>query len=332
MQDLNICILGCGGYAYEVMNELRNTKGIKFSFASRDISKAESFQRKFDGTHAFGTYEEAMENPEIEAVYIFSPHNLHQNHAQLAISNSKHVLVEKPIARNLREGKEMIASANNANVNLMVAENYRFLPTVVKAAEIIRSDDESGIGSLRTIKITSENYREPEGWRRDLETSGGGVFIDAGIHLVNLMTSLAGFPEKISAAIPIAVFHESEGEDALNLFATYSKGVSATIFFSRSTNIQKAVQEIVIDGSTGRIQFSPFANKLTITKGNLKRTVRLKNSTRGTQEMISSFRNLVLYEEPNKMPGEMGLNDLSIVMSAYESARDQSQVTPQKFI
>ena len=67
-------------------------------------------------------------------------------------------------------------------------------------------------------------------------------------------------------------------------------------------------------------------------RDSLKRTVRLKKSTRGTQEMISSFRNLVLHEEPNEMPGEMGLNDLSIVMSAYESARDRSQVTPQKFI
>jgi len=331
MQNLNICIVGCGGYAYEVMNEIKGVPGIKFSFASRDISKAKSYQGQFDGAHSFGSYEEAASHPEIDAMYIFSPHNLHLHHTTMALSNKKHVLVEKPIAKTLEEGKKMIALANNSGIHLMVAENYKFLPTVEKSAEIIRVSDESGIGRLRTIKIISETYREPEGWRRELKISGGGVFIDAGIHLVNLLVNLAGFPEKISAVIPPSVFHESEGEDALNLFATYSNGVSGTIFFSRSTDIGKPVQEIQIDGSAGRIQFNPFSNDMKIVKGNLTRTIKLKKSKRGSQEMISSFRDLILHENPNKMSGEMGLDDLSIVMSAYESANTGSEVTPVKF-
>ena len=70
---------------------------------------------------------------------------------------------------------------------------------------------------------------------------------------------------------------------------------------------------------------------MKIVKGNLTRTIKLKKSKRGSQEMISSFRDLILHENPNKMSGEMGLDDLSIVMSAYESANTGSEVTPVKF-
>ena len=331
MQNVNICIVGCGGYAYEVMDEIRNVSGIKFSFASRDISKAKAYQNQFDGTHSFGSYEEAACHPDIDAMYIFSPHNLHMHHSTIALSNKKHVLVEKPIAKTLEDGKKMITLAKKSGVHLMVAENYKFLNTVGKSVEIIRDRDESGIGRLRTIKITSESYREPENWRRKLDISGGGVFIDSGIHLVNILVSLAGFPDKILAAIPPSVFNEAGGEDALNLFAIYKNGVSGTIFHSRSTNIGKPVQEIQIDGSVGRIEFNPFSNDMKVIKGNLTRTIKLKKSTRGTREMISSFRDLIVHVGPYIMSGEMGLDDLSIVMSAYESASNGTEVTPEKF-
>ena len=93
----------------------------------------------------------------------------------------------------------------------------------------------------------------------------------------------------------------------------------------------KPVQEIQIDGSVGRIELNPFSNDMKVIKGNLTRTIKLKKSTRGTREMISSFRDLILHGGPNKMSGEMGLDDLSIVMSAYESASNGTEVTPEKF-
>ncbi len=130
----SLCIVGCGRYARTVLNAVSDmTDEFRFFFASRDREKAERYSQDFGGAGAFGSYEEAASDPRVDALYFFTPHDLHLENVQLAARYGKHALVEKPIARTVPEASSMVDVARQAKIKLMVAENYRFLPAVEKA-------------------------------------------------------------------------------------------------------------------------------------------------------------------------------------------------------
>ena len=128
---ISLCIMGCGGYAKTVLNDISDmTNLFNFHFASRDRSKAKAYCNQYGGAGYFGSYEEAAADPNIDAMYFFTPHNVHLENAALAADSSKHILMEKPVARSLDEARQLIQVAKDADVRLMVAENFRFLPSI----------------------------------------------------------------------------------------------------------------------------------------------------------------------------------------------------------
>ena len=133
-----LCIAGCGACARVTLNNLLpRPEGLELFFARRDEAKARRFNEEFEGAGYFGSYEGAVAAPEIDAVYFTTPHHVHRDNALLASRYSKHILLEKPIARTEDEAEEIIAAARDAAVKLMVAENWRFIPTVVRAKEMV---------------------------------------------------------------------------------------------------------------------------------------------------------------------------------------------------
>ena len=128
---LRLCVVGCGSFARHFSRAMGALRGeVDLVFASRDAVRAAEFNCVFQGKGAFGSYEDAATDPRVDAMYICTPHHLHREHVELASKAGKHVLVEKPIARNLDEARAIIAAADNNGVTLMVAENYRFLSGV----------------------------------------------------------------------------------------------------------------------------------------------------------------------------------------------------------
>ena len=168
---LALCIVGCGSYARSVLDDIHDmTEDILLFYASRDIEKAKSYLDTFGGAGCFGSYEEAAGDPRVEALYFLTPHDLHLENALLATRHRKHILVEKPIARTISEGRQMVRAAGDAGVTLMVAENYRFLPTVEECKRLL---EQRAIGELRLIQVQSEAYAETSGWRTSAAITGG---------------------------------------------------------------------------------------------------------------------------------------------------------------
>ena len=128
---IGLCVLGCGEFAKVFANSIQPLLSeINLYFASRSLGKAQHYNHLFNGTGAFGSYKDAVQNSNIHAVYIPTPHYLHLEHATLAAEHKKHILIEKPLASTVEEGKQIILIAEKANIKLMVAENYRFMPAV----------------------------------------------------------------------------------------------------------------------------------------------------------------------------------------------------------
>jgi len=118
---LALCIVGCGQFARTFVQGLQPVRDdLDLFFASRDMARARAYAALFQGRGAFGSYEAAAADPRVEAMYLCTPHHLHQAHVVLAAQAGKHILMEKPIARTLAEGQAIIAEAQRAGVTLMV--------------------------------------------------------------------------------------------------------------------------------------------------------------------------------------------------------------------
>ena len=321
---LGLCIVGCGGYANTVLSEIHDLRDeFDFYFASRDARKARDYCERFGGVDYFGDYEEALSDPRVQAAYFFTPHNVHLENAELAARCSKHILMEKPIARTIAEAQALVRTARDGGVSLMVAENYRFLRAVRRCKTIIES---GGIGRLRLIDIRAEGYRAPVEWRNDATATGGGSFIDGGIHYVDVMLNIGGFPSQVYALYPPKTHRRSEGEDGIVMMADLPDDCVGVINFSRATPIRERRDWIEITGTEGCLGFAPYGDEIAYENTKVKRTVRLPPARRGVREMAREFRQSILEERAPLMTGEEAIKDLAVVLAAYRSATERRHI------
>ena len=330
---LSLCIVGCGRYADVVLNEIHEmTDDFDFYFASRDLQKAREYCERFGGIDYFGTYEEALSDSRVEAAYFFTPHHVHLENTELAAQQGKHILMEKPIARTVEESQALVKTAQDAGVQLMVAENYRFLHTTRRAKSMIETGTLGSIGDLRLIDIKVEAFRPPPTpWRLDASLTGGGSFIDAGIHYIDLIVHLGGMPTQIYAAAPTKVHRSSQGEDGLVLLANLPNDAVAVFNFSRATSRNVQNDYVGITGTKGYIEFEPYGREIAFENTLVKRNVRLPEAHRGAREMVREFRDCVQQQRPPLMTGDEAIKDLAVVLAAYRSAAESRHVPMSEF-
>ena len=320
---LALCVVGCGRYAKTFARAVRSFDGfqgadqIELLFASRNIKRAESYCRRFGGSGAFGDYEEAAADPRVQALYFCTPHHLHMEQALMAARHSKHILVEKPIARTLEEGERMVEAARDASVKLMVAENYRFMPVVWKSRELIA---QGTIGKVRFMQVQEESNFIVDTWRADRQMMGGGVFIDGGIHSVDMLIALGGMAQEVYASRLPQALDNVEGEDGIVVMTRLQGG--ATGLINHAWGISKRAWKlwVAISGTKGRIYFEPGVPTMVLEAGEGRSTFRLPEDRAGIGRMVEEFRDSIAEDHPPLTSGEVGLRDLKVLLRAYESA------------
>ena len=320
---------GCGHFAKTFVKAIRSFNGfgatdqVELYFASRDRGRARRYCRMFDGRDFFGSFEEAAADPRVQAMYFCTPHHLHMEHALLASRFSKHILVEKPIARTLEEGRRMVAAASDAGVKLMVAENFRYMPLVQKSKELIRN---GAIGTVRFIQIQEESNYIFQGWRANREMVGGGVLIDGGIHSIDMLIELGGMPEEVYTSNLPPTFHELEGEDGIVLMARLKGGATGLINHAWGICRQSWELWVNVSGTRGRIYFQPKKPSLTLETDEGKVTYRFPEDIRGLGNMVREFSDSIMEDRPPLTSVEDGLKDLKVVLTAYESAARRTPI------
>ncbi len=320
--EFSLCIAGCGKYAKTVLDEVRGMSDeIQFFFASRDLDRARRYCDIYGGAGCFGSYEDAASDPRVNALYFITPHHLHPENALLAARNSKHILMEKPIARTIPEARDMIAAAREAAVKLMVAENFRFLPTVSKCKELIEED---AIGDLRLIEVQTEAYDEAVEWRANATHTGGGRIIDGGIHCVDALLNIGGFPEKVYGAVLPRVL-DMEGEDGMVITAHLPRGAVGLVHYSGGTAISERRDWMKVTGTKGQVSFEALGSEVVLDTLEGKRTIQVQAGERVA--MLLEFRDCVLEDREPVMSGEEGLRDLAVVLAAYRSVEQGAAVT-----
>ena len=317
---LGLCLVGCGSYARSVARGIAPMRDdVALYFASRDRRKAEEYCRTFNDRDFFGSYEEATADGRVDAMYFLTPHNFHCENTIMAARHSKHVLVEKPIARDLLEANRMIEAARAARVKLMVAENARFMPVVQKCRELM---DLRTIGRLRLIQIQAEQRHAPTDWRSSLEMNGGGALIDGGIHAVDNMVYLGGMPARLYASYLPKVLDHLEGAGGIAVMAHFPDGATGFINFSWGNASGSGRARVSLTGLKGRIQFEIGGPSwLTVETGEDRTELQFTDDAASFKSMILEFVDSIRQDRQPCVSGEEGMRNLAVVLKAYESAR-----------
>jgi len=221
------------------------------AIASRDLARAEATARSLGIPRAYGSYEELLADPDVDAVYLPLPNHLHAAWTIAAARAGKHVLCEKPLSLTAAEAQEMVDACREAGVVLMEAFMYRLHPSWEAVRDILAS---GRIGRLRAIDSWfSYHNADPEDIRNIAEY-GGGALYDIGCYCVNLSRMLFGTePTAVAASI---IRDPDSGVDILTSgLLTFREG---TATFTCATQVEPD-QRVHIYGTQGRIEIEiPF--------------------------------------------------------------------------
>lgn len=224
-------ILAPGKMSAKFTNALKLLKNAElYAVGSRDPERAKEFAHEFGFKKSFGSYEELVADPELEIVYIASPHSHHLEHTLLCLKNKKAVICEKAFALNGREVSEMIAEATRQKVFLMEALWPPFQPVYKKTKEIVLSGSPGKILHMNARFAFQAPY-DPLDRKFNLAL-GGSSLLDIGIYSVIDAIYFMGVPSEITAK---ASFAESGSEDTISIIFGYDDGRTAILYSSFRT-------------------------------------------------------------------------------------------------
>ena len=241
-------ILGCGSIARKFASDLKFVEGSELvAVGARELATAEVFAKDFPARYRYGSYEELVQNTEVDVIYIATPHAFHHQHALLCLKHKKAVLCEKAFAMNTREAKEIIDVARAQGVFIMEAFWTLLLPHYQRVKELIAG------GALGQINYLYAEFGfippHPVKPRLFDPHLGGGSLYDIGVYNVFLALDILGRPDTIQASMTKA----SSGIDAqCSVEFAYNSGAIAQLFSSLSVHLPGVAN---IAGDKGRIHF-----------------------------------------------------------------------------
>jgi predicted dehydrogenase len=243
-------ILGTGWIASEFTQDLLATGITVAAVGSRSQDSADDFASRFGIATAHSSYEALVADPDVDAIYISTPHPFHYDNAKLVLNAGKHVLVEKAFTLNAAEAREIVELAALRKLVILEAMWTRWLPHMVRIREIIAAGT---LGDVRTV-IADHNQRLPsDPSHRILNPDlGGGALLDLGIYPVSFAWDIFGKPSSVTAvSTPTA----STGVDRQTaVILGYDDGQQALLHAALDT---LGPNRAAVIGTLGRIEIDP---------------------------------------------------------------------------
>jgi len=258
-------ILGTGGIASSFAADLRLTSsGAAVAVGSRSRESADRFADRFGIANRHASYESLVADPDVDVIYVATPHPMHHGNAILALRAGKHVLVEKPFTMNAAEAREVVDVARNHGLFAMEAMWTRFLPHVA----VIRDWLARGVlGDVVTVTADhGQWFAEDAGFRLFAPELGGGALLDLGVYPVSFASMVLGPPSRIVSMSDPAF----TGVDAqTSMLFGYDSGAQAVL---TCTLRAKSPTRAAIVGTDARIEvegnfYAPAAVTLIPRKG-----------------------------------------------------------------
>ncbi len=225
-----MAILGAGGIAAIMAETIRPLEDVEsYAIGSRDLGKAQAFADKYGFRKAYGSYEEMLEDPEIDLVYIAVPHSHHHMWTLASLNAGKHVLCEKAFAVNERQTREMIELSEKKGLLLAEAIWTRYMPSRQIITEIVERGD---IGRPRTISANL-GYRIDMNERMVRPELAGGCLLDLTVYTLNFASMVWGDDIRRIAASCVKTDTGVDGQDTVMI--EYQDDRMASLFTTMYT-------------------------------------------------------------------------------------------------
>lgn len=312
-------IIGCGDVA-EVKSGpsfQKTTNSSLVSVMRRDAEKAKNFALRHNVPHWSNDADDLLNNTEINAVYIATPPSTHLEYTLKAISAGKDIYLEKPMALNSVEAREILKKLKGSNSKLTVAHYRRKVPAFAKIKELL---DQQTIGKIQHVAIqilqpkkSNLIAKSEKNWRLNPEISGGGYFYDIAPHQVDLMYHYFGAIESCSG-YSYSEQSNPNIQDIVNGIINFKNGIQFHGIWNFIAPEFNQKEECTIYGNKGKISFSFYGDTITVTTEKGSETLEFTNPQHIQQPMIAATVKYFLNEGDNPCPPEEGL----LVMDTLE--------------
>ncbi|MCR2825267.1 Gfo/Idh/MocA family protein [Microbacterium sp. zg.Y909] len=318
MTGLRWGILATGGIAHAFTSDLRTAGLDVAAVGSRSAASAQRFADEFGIARAHGSYADLAADPDVDIVYIATPHPAHAENAIAMLDAGKHVLVEKPFTLTAAEAAAVRDAARRNGLLAMEAMWTRYLPHMVRIRTLIA---EGAVGEVRTVFAdhTQKITADPSHRLNALEL-GGGALLDLGIYPVSFVWDVLGAPTSVRAVARLA---ETGADAEVATVMTHAGGaVSSTVSSSRAAGPNTAH----VVGTAGRIDidrtwYAPTTFRLTAPDGTVREEFVSDIDGRGMQYQALAAERLIA--EGRTDSDELPLDESVAIMGTLDDIRAQ---------
>ena len=310
-------ILATGGIARLFAKDLTAHGYRVEAVGSRTLESARAFAQEHDVPRAHGSYEDLVADPEVDVVYVATPHTFHASNARLALEHGKHVLVEKAFTLNAHEAREITELARDRGLVVMEAMWTRFLPHMADVRTLLA---EGAVGEVHSLHADhTQHLPFDETHRLNDLCLGGGALLDLGVYPISFAHDVLGPPVDIAAR---ATFKPTGVDASVATIFTHGDGAVSTTYSSMET---RGRNQATILGTAGRIEiaatwYAPATVTLHDARGALVREMSTPVTGRGMQFQAAEVERLV---RAGATAGElMAPQDSVLVMETMDRVRD----------
>lgn len=243
---IKVCIVGCGAISAVHARAVENSENSTlFAVCDIDKKRADKLSEKYS-VKAYYDYNDVLEDRDIDAVHICTPHYLHVDMAISALSAGKYVVLEKPAAMNLSEFNRLKAADGEHPGKLCMILQNRTNGCSVKLKELVENEDNGKFLGAKGFLCwnRSEAYYAQDAWRGKWATEGGGVLINQAVHTLDLLCWIGGGAKNVKASISTKLRDFIEVEDTADALIELNSGARACFY---ATNCYGTDSRIILE-------------------------------------------------------------------------------------
>ncbi len=314
MKGVGVGIIGFGRQGLRLAEHIRkDIKQAKLIAICRRSGNGHEYSKKH-GIKFYSNHIDLLKDKDIDAVIITTPSNLHGVQAMDALNSKKHVLIDKPIASTLDEGKKIRAYAKKRN--LIVAINF---PLRVNPVTEILKSNMAAIGKLRKIQLMISHGPARSKWQSDMKLSNGGVILDLGSHYFDLIYFLTGCQPQI---INTAYSEKTENENSGFIDLTY-KNFGVSMVLLRDQKFKKNI--ITFAGDKGFL-FADYASREVIISTNHEINEIRCPESQDFKIILNNLIEAINEKEDVVASAEAGLNSLQSALLVYKAIKTSTPI------
>ncbi|GAB2967491.1 Gfo/Idh/MocA family oxidoreductase [Hymenobacter coalescens] len=331
-RKLGVALVGLGKYSGgQLAPALQQTQLCRLTgIVTGTSAKATRWQQQYGlaarSTYDYKTFDRIADNPDIDIVYIVLPNALHAEYTVRALQAGKHVICEKPMATTVADAQRMIQASQQAGKKLSIGYRLHFEP---HHREVMRLGQQQAYGPVqRLLADNGFRFNNDTPWRVDRTLSGGGPLMDMGIYCLQGALYTKG-------QVPVSVTAKFAPNTNKQLFREVEPGVDWQLQFAdgavadcRTSYAENMNSRLRAEAAKGWFELQPAFGYGGIEGRSSQGPMNIRNVNQQAAQM-DDFADCVLNDKPTRVPGEMGLRDVQLLLAIYRAA-ETGQKVPTK--